>query len=504
MKRFLSAMFLSFFLVAPSVLADVRVPGIIASHMILQRDMAVPVWGWGDAGEEVTVVFAGQTKTTQVDETGRWTVTLDPLTASSESRSMLIKGTNEIVLEDVLVGEVWLASGQSNMEWPLGRILKQERILAANETDNSLIRSFHVTRHITSVIPLSDTVGQWKTCKEVVKEKQSSAVGFFFALKLHQELGVPVAFLDSNWGGRPIENFISNEGYEAIGLKSPGAEADASAELVKQLREDLARFEAVVADAEKGIFRPVYSIFEGFGNAQNGIYNAMIAPLAPFAIRGAIWYQGESNRGAGDYFEKLRGLSAGWSKAFNVKDIPLYLVQIAPYDYTRGKVKNCAVLCDNIWTAQYRGAEEIPGMGVIPIHDTNIPLRNIHPPSKKPVGDRLALMALKRVFDKDVPDTGPRFESATLKADKVIVRFKDIDQGLSTKDGKAPTWFELSEDGVTFISAKATLQENTISLTPETPLTPKFVRMGWSEVAIPNLQDKNGWPAFAFPAQPIQ
>ncbi|MDT8389660.1 MAG: sialate O-acetylesterase [Lentisphaeria bacterium] len=504
MKRCLSAMSLCVFLAAPCVFAGVRLPAVIASHMILQRDVPAPVWGWADAGEEVTVTFAGQTKTTRVDETGRWTVTLEPLAASSESRSMVIKGTNEIVLEDVLVGEVWLASGQSNMEWALGKILKEEQALVDTEKDNRLVRSFHVTRHITSVIPLSDTVGQWKTCAEMVERKESSAVGFFFALKLQGELGVPVAFLDSNWGGRPIENFISNEGYEAIGLKSPGAEAPAGAEFVKQLREDLARYETVVADAEKGIFRPVYSVFEGFGNAQNGIYNAMIAPLAPFAIRGAIWYQGESNRTGGDYFEKLRALSAGWSKAFNVKDIPLYLVQIAPFDYTRGKEKNCTVLADNIWTAQYRGAEEIPGMGVIPIHDTDIPLRNIHPPSKKPVGDRLAAMALKRLFGKDVPDTGPRFESAALKDGKVIVRFKDVDQGLSTKDGKAPTWFELSEDGETFVSARAALEEDTIILTPETPITPKFVRMGWSEVAIPNLQDKNGWPAFAFPAQPLQ
>lgn len=498
------------FLLVVSVFLAVRawsaieVPAIIASHMVLQREVAAPIWGWADAGEEVSVTFAGQTQSTRADDTGRWSVSLEPMPASSESREMVIQATNKIVLKDVLVGEVWLASGQSNMEWALSRILKEEQALAGREVDNRLIRSFHVTQHITSAIPLSDTIGQWKTCKEIVTEKKSSAVGFFFALKLQKELGVPVAFLDSNWGGRKIECFISTEGYEAVGLKSPGSGQTAGAEFAKQLREDLERFERLVADAEKGIFRPVEQTFKGFGNAENGIYNAMIAPLAPFAIRGAIWYQGESNRGSDDYFTKLRALSAAWSQAFNVKDIPLYQVQIAPFNYTRGKVKNCTVLCDNIWTAQYRGADEIPGMGVIPIHDTNIPLRNIHPPSKKPVGERLAALALKRLFGKDVPDTGPRFERAVMKDNTVVVSFKNMDQGLSTKDEKAPSWFELSADGKTFLPAKAALVQDTVVLTPEETITPAFVRMGWSETAIPNLQDKNGWPVFAFPAQKIQ
>ena len=504
MKQFLAILIVSFCLIVPGLRATVEIPAIIASHMVLQRDVPAPVWGWADAGEKVSVTFAGQTKTTQADDTGRWSVQLEPIKASSESRDMVIEGTNKIVLNDVLVGEVWLASGQSNMEFALRGVPKDEQAVADKEKSNKLVRSFRVTQHITSAIPLPDTIGQWNTCEKMVESKRCSAVGFFFALELQKQLGVTVAFLDSNWGGRRIECFISNEGYEAVGLKNPAAKMDTPEALVKQRREDLERVKAAIADGEKGASQSVKQILKGFGNAQNGIYNAMIAPLAPFAIRGAIWYQGESNRGASDYFEKLRALSAGWSKAFNVKDIPLYLVQIAPFDYTRGKVKNCTTLCDNIWAAQYRGADEIPGMGVVPIYDTNIPLRNIHPPCKKPVGDRLAAMALKRVFGKDVPDTGPRFDSAVLKGDTVVVTFKDVDQGLSTKDGKSPTWFELSADGKTFVPAKATLTDNTVVLTPETPVKPAFVRMGWSEVAIPNLQDKNGWPAFAFPSQKIQ
>lgn len=485
--------------------ADVVLPQVMGSKMILQRGVAAPVWGWADQGEAVTVEFAGQSKTAKPDASGKWMVKLDPLTASAESRVMTIRGENEIKLKDVLVGEVWLASGQSNMEWSFHAIADEEKAYAVAQKDNRLVRAFHVNKHITSGIPLGDTAGAWKDCTEMVGGSLNSvsAVGFFFAIELHQKLGVPVAILDANWGGQRIEPFIPDEGFKALGLNYRKQPVNADPKvLASRLRAVATSFEAAAKSAEKGMKIP-YVEERIYGRAENGIYNAMIAPLTPYAIKGAIWYQGESNRNSNDYFKKLQALSAGWSKVFNVKDIPLYQVQIAPFDYNRGKNPNDSTLCDNIWKAQYKGANEIPGMGIVSVHDTKIDIKNIHPIYKRPVAERLAAQALKKQYGKALVTTGPSISAAKLDGSTVIVSFKDVDKGLSTTDGKTPSWFELSVDGKNFLKAKAVIEGNTVKVTATGVPAAKFVRMGWADIAIPNLNDKNGWPVFAFPSQPV-
>ena len=348
-------------------------------------------------------------------------------------------------------------------------------------------------------------MGRWKNCADITQPpmRSVSAVGFFFAIELQQALGVPVAILDANWGGQRIECFIPDEGYKALGLnyRKRGGSADPKV-IARSARQAAAALDQVAAAADKGIKVP-FTAPNLYGSSENFIYNSMIAPLTPYAIKGAIWYQGESNRGANDYFKKLQALSAGWSQVFNVKNIPLYQVQIAPFDYNRGKNPKDSKLCDTIWTAQYRGAQEIPGMGVVAIHDTNINIKNIHPSHKRPVAERLAAQALKKQYSKAVVATGPSVAGATLAGAKVIVSFKDIDQGLSTTDGQAPSWFELSVDGKTFVATDAVIRGNTVEVSAAAVPAPKFVRMGWSDIAIPNLNDQNGWPVFAFGALPV-
>jgi sialate O-acetylesterase len=230
----------------------------------------------------------------------------------------------------------------------------------------------------------------------------------------------------------------------------------------------------------------------------------MVAPLAPYAVQGTIWYQGESNRGSEDYLKKLQALSAGWSQVFRVKDMPLLLVQIAPYDYSKGKDPSASLLGDTIWAAQYQAAETIPGVAVVPIHDTNIDTKNVHPKHKRTVGERLAAAALKNQYKKEgVVASAPRFQSASREGSKVVVSFSGILNGLTTSDGQAPSWFELSSDGVSFVPAQAELQGNTVLVSAESIPEPKSVRMGWCDIAIPNLKDKDAWPAFAFPSQPV-
>jgi sialate O-acetylesterase len=474
--------------------------------MILQRGVDAPIWGWADLGEEVTVQFAGQIKKAMPAENGKWMVTLDPMTASADPRTMTIRGKNKIKLDDVLVGEVWLASGQSNMEWTFGGLAQEEKEFAAAQKGNRLVRAFHVERHLQAGIPLDDTIGRWKTCDDFFVDpyRGISAVGFFFALKLNQELGVPVAILDANWGGQRIECFIPDEGYDAMGLNFRRGNVNTDPKVIaSQLKTVAASIEESIKAAEKGI-KMAYVEDRVFGWSENYIYNAMIAPLTPYAIKGAIWYQGESNRGSGDYFKKLQALSAGWSQVFNVKELPFYQVQIAPFDYMRGKNPAVTTLCDTIWTAQYKGAAEIPGMGIVAIHDTDIDIHNIHPVHKLLVGERLAAQALKKQYGKAVVATGPSFASAKLDGSKVIVSFKDIDQGLCATDRQAPSWFELSADGKTFVKAEAEINGDTVEVSSAAVPAPAFVRMGWYDIAIPNLADKNGWPVFAFSAQPAQ
>ena len=485
--------------------ADVTLPKAIDSKMVLQRDREVPVWGWADQGEEVTVEFAGQVKKAMPDAKGKWMLKLDPMPASAESRTMTVKGKNEIKLEDVLVGEVWLASGQSNMQLTFFETHPQEWTEAQTQKGNRLVRALHVNRCVAAY-PLDDISGKWKDCADMVEQPNSvSAAAFFFSLKLQKELGVPVAFIDCPWGGQRIECFIPDEGYKAVGLPIPRRgnipDAKATEAALKSAAKELLEAGDAAAKGRWVAFSGPPAIY---GQTQNGIWNAMISPVAPYALRGAIWYQGESNWGQPDYFQKLQALSAGWSQLFQVKDIPILQVQIAP-NHMNGQAKpGSTVLADTIWAAQYRGSQEIPGMGIVAIQDTGIEPTNIHPRNKKPVGERLADLALKTQYGKNVVAKGPSFASAKRSGSKVVVGFRDINQGLVTYDGKAPSWFEVSADGKEFVAAEAAIVGDTVEVSAQAVPEPKFVRMGWRDVALANLKDKNGWPVFAFAAQPVE
>ena len=496
-KRVSTALIL---VLATASYAEVLLPSVISSKMVLQRGVEAPIWGWADPGEEVTVTFAGQAHTAIPDAQGNWRVTLEPMAASLESREMVIRGKNEIILNDILVGEVWLASGQSNMEWGIGAIVPEEKAYAMAQQSNAYIRAFHVDVHVLASIPMDDVEGHWKSAAEMLTETPNvSAVAFFFALKLQEELGIPVAFLDVNWGGHRIEPFIPEEGATAVGLtvrSGIGALTD-SKKAAEKLRWMAASILESADAADQGI-KKAYSEYKVYGwGAPNFIHNAMIVPVTPYAIRGAIWYQGESNRGDVEYFHKLQALSAGWSQVFNVKDIPLYQVQIAPFSYNRTDDRD-STLCDNIWEAQYRAAKEIPGMGIVAIHDNDIDIKDIHPRKKRTVGERLAAQALKKQYGQNVVTAGPRVSRAVLNGATVVVSFSDIDQGLVTSDGQGPSWFELSEDGETFFMATAEIVGKDVHVRVTDVPAPKFVRMGWDDSAIPNLKDKNGWPVFAF------
>jgi sialate O-acetylesterase len=486
--------------------AEVVLPSVISDGMVLQRGVSVPVWGWADRGENINVEFAGQSKTAVAGSNGRWRIELDPLEASTEPRTMTVTGKNKVEVGDILVGEVWLAAGQSNMEWTFHQIAPEEQALAAAQKDNKLIRAFHVSRHLVAAEPMDDTTGRWKNAAQMIVQPGVSAVGFFFAVDLAAKLGVPVGLLDVNWGGKKIEAFLPPEGYKAIGVIPPprGPRPMRLPHKLAELRELRDSVDESIRGAEKGLAIGTVDGGRIFGQSENFIWNAMLSPVAPYALRGAIWYQGESNRGAQDYLAKLRGLSAGWSQAFNLPDIPILMVQIAPFDYSRGADPSSTLLGDTIWAAQYRAADEVKGIDLVAIHDTGVDIKDIHPMHKRAVGERLSALAQKNQYGRDIAASGPRFAAAKNEGDRVVVTFTGVDRGLETTDGQAPSWFELSADGTDFFPAQASLAGNTVVLTaPGLPGVPASVRMGWRDIALPNLRDKNGWPVFAFPAQPV-
>jgi sialate O-acetylesterase len=284
----------------------VKLASIFSDSMVLQRDLPVPVWGWADAGEDVTVTLGDQTKKAKAGQDGRWQVKLDALQANAEGRTLRVAGSNTIELKDVLVGEVWICSGQSNMEWALANSLNaQEEVAAA---DHPLIRLFNVPGHTTSPVAKDECPGNWQVCQPS-SAGGFSAVGYFFGRRLQQELKVPIGLVGSNWGGTRIEPWTSPAGFRSVPeLKDIADQVDAYNDQTK-----------VVA------------------TSPSAIYNAMIHPLAPFAMRGAIWYQGESNGGEGEsYYHKTQALVNGWRQLFN-PELAFYWVQLANFRQPRGR-----------------------------------------------------------------------------------------------------------------------------------------------------------------------
>jgi sialate O-acetylesterase len=459
-----------------AVRADVSLPKVFGDHLVFQRARAVPVWGRAAPGEKVTVRFAGQEKSATADADGRWKISLDALTASVTPRDLAVAATNTLTLHDILVGEVWLCSGQSNMEMAVGVLsagaqpesshdpaLAEEIKTAAYPA----IRLFRVEKKRQPPDVVSDG---WTECRGDALA-HFSAAGFFFGREIHQTLGVPVGLIESNWGGSRIEEWISDAAY---------------APLEKILG----------ADAER--------TFERDASLVSHNYDAMIQPLAPFALRGVLWYQGESQIIAYNdglrYADKMNVLVTSWRAAWSQPDLPFYSVQLAPFLYTKRKDKlaHADDELPKLWEAQLRSTA-IPHTGLVPIADTVDDVSNIHPGKKSIVGHRLALLALARAygFGGQAPASGPLFDHLEIKGGTAIVHFAHAD-GLATRDGQTPSDFELAGADGNFVPATAAIRGDTVELTSPQIAAPVTVRFGWHESARPNLQNRARWPAYPF------
>lgn len=419
--------------------ADVKLPAVIDSHMVLQRERPLPIWGWADPGEEVTVTLAAQKASAKADEKGRWKVTLQPMKADGKPHTMIIVGKNKIALDDILIGEVWLGSGQSNMEWSINQSQKSKEYTA--EADRPTIRLFQVPK-VQAPAPANDVKAKWEVCSPKTVGR-FSAVLYHFGVRLQKELGVPVGLINSSWGGSPIEPWLVEE-------KKSG-----------------------------------------------GMYNAMIAPVAPFALRGFTWYQGESNVAQGlKYREKMEQLIKGWRGVWGA-DLPFYFVQIAPWAGYKAELPL-------LWEAQV-ATLKIPGTGMVVCTDLVDNIKDIHPGNKQPFGERLALWALARDYGKkDLVHSGPLYKSMKVEGSKVRISFAHVGGGLASRDGKPLTEFEIAGKDGKFVPAEATIDGNIVVVQAATVAEPTQVRFGWRNTTNPNLMNKEGLPASPFRTQDWQ
>jgi sialate O-acetylesterase len=452
--------------------AAVKLPSILGSHMVLQQGVAVPVWGWADPGEEVTVTFHDAKVSTKADKDGKWQVKLPASKANAKGADLVVKGSNEIKLEDVLVGEVWLCSGQSNMEWTVSRSTNAKEEIA--NAKHPLIRHVKVP-HRPSDKPERDVqTSGWQVCSPSTVAN-FTAVGYYFGRHLKNELNVPIGLIGSNWGGTRIEPWIPPVGFMAV------------PSLKKDFADKLDQFP------------------QKRGNKINhqtplALYNGMISPLLPYAIKGAIWYQGESNNGEGMlYHEKMKALIAGWRSVWNKPDLPFYFVQLAPYKY-RGDPKSLP----GIWQAQLETLK-VPHTGMAVTTDITT-LTNIHPPNKQDVGKRLALWALANDYGNDkIVYSGPLFDKADHSdggKGSITVHFKKMGgkpHGLTTTDKKNPSHFEVAgKDGVWHQAETFIVHGDHIVAKSKMVKEPIQVRFGWDQLATPNLVNREGLPASPF------
>lgn len=492
--------------------AELRLPAIFADHAVLQQNAAVPVWGWSEPGATILVAIAGQKQSATADAGGRWRVDLSPVKAGGPYELSVSCGAQQLVLKDILFGEVWLASGQSNMQWSIKNTDNWEQELA--QCANDSIRIAMVFRECSSA-PLDDLRGltPWAPCTSesmagCYNGEGFSAVSYYFAKYLQAGLGVPVGIINTSWGGTLIEPWTPPVGFEQVPALADIAanvrmNTPSSSDYQAVLRDAIAKAEEWVPAArqalEKGVFPPALpaiasaSSLDGNGSP-TALYNAMVAPLVPYANRGFIWYQGESNRGEGMlYRDKMEALIRGWRTVWKNDDLACYFVQLAPYDYG-----NSPQALPEIWEAQV-ATLGIPGTGMAVVNDiANV--KDIHPRNKNDVGKRLALQALNKTYGKkDVVCDSPLFDRFEVEGNAMRVFFKNA-QALKTRDGAAPTWFTIcGPDGV-YKPATAVIDGVSVVLTAEGVSAPAAVRFAWDHMAEPNLANEAGLPASAFRA----
>lgn len=473
--------------------AAVTLPYILADHMVVQRGLPVHVWGKADPGEKVTVTFRGETQAANADTDGRWSVYLKPGGAGGPFQLTV----NTKTLTDVMVGDVWIAAGQSNMEWPVDWSARAgEEKAAANYRDIRLVRAMHKV----SEFPVDNLIGQmWARCNAQTVAP-FSAVGYYFGRELHRRLRVPVGLIQTAWGGTPLDAWTSTGAISADASLMPVfAEwsrmmRDYAAALPRYQRES--REWEMAAARAKAAGRPAPerpTPLKGPGGhwSPGGLYNAMVAPLTNYPIRGVIWYQGESNTASerAPYYGRLfQTMIRDWRRAWGQGDFPFLFVQLASYKTPP----------DAMWPElreAQRHALELANTAMAVTVDIGEP-DSIHPKNKQEVGRRLSLAARALVYGERIEYSGPLFRQAVPQQNAVRVWF-DHAAGLSAKGSRLRGFEVAGADGM-YVPADAVIEGGTVVARSPRVTAPLMVRYGWADYPQCNLYNAEGLPASPF------
>src|SRR5579863_480005 len=477
-------------------LADTTLPALLADHMVLQRGLPVHVWGMAAPHEAVSVAFRGETKSATADDDGRWSVYLSSGEAGGPFQ-LAVKATNTITLNDILVGDVWVASGQSNMEFSMKSLANAPTEIAAAQCQK--IRIFRVD-HKPADYPLDDVRSKgWAACSpETVAD--SSAVAYFFARNIQQKLGVPIGLIETFWGGTPAESWTSLHGLSADASLMPVFAARAktlatqSTTVLQQQREDREYEQAATQAKADGKPLPERHWHPDFAAwAPTALYNGMIAPLTPFAIRGVIWYQGEANSGpdrAPLYARVFQTMIRDWRTAWGEGDFPFLFVQIANWNTAPD------ALWPEVRDAQ-RQALALKNTGMAVTIDIGDP-DDIHPKNKQDVGLRLALAARAIAFGETIEWSGPLYRQVTQEEHALRVWFDHAD-GLAAK-GAVLTGFEVAGTDGKYSPAEAKIEGSSVVVSSATVPGPVSVRYGWAANPSCNLVNREDLPASPFQA----
>lgn len=449
--------FILFLIFSNTASANVTLPNIFSDNMVLQRNSEVTFWGFANPQEEVVITPSWNNEIYKIKASNqaKWQIVI-PTPKEGGPYTITIKGYNEIVLKNILIGEVWICSGQSNMEMNASWGIENGDEAVKNAV-NPNIRFFLVPK-LTATTPQNNISGTWKECAPETM-KYFSAVGYFFGKRLQEELkNVPIGLISSNWGGTPAEIWMPEE----------------------VIQNDAVLLEAAKTRKE-----------ESYGPHQPGrAFNAMIYPLTKFKIAGALWYQGESNVGSTVYDKTLSGLITSWRKLWNY-DFPFYYVQIAPYKYGEDHFGG-SVIRD----AQRKVLQEVPNTGMIVTSDIST-AADIHPKDKKSVGIRLANLALANTYKTNTAlVNGPLYKGISIEKNKITATF-DYAEGLYFKDKKADLFEVAGADNV-FYKANAVIKNNTVVLQSDKVKAPVKVRYAWKNTDQASLFNKANLPASSF------
>jgi len=445
-------------LAALSCAAQLRLPGLFDDHMVIQREASVPIWGWARPLQEVRINVSWDTTTikTRAENTTFWRTVVKTPIAGGPHTITIKAGTEVRTLQDVLSGEVWLCSGQSNMEWSMAAAGDGKTIM--DQVNDPTIRLFHIPNSAANTLQMRGE-GTWKQCN-AESVRGFSAVAYYFGKKINQELNVPIGLINASWGGTPAEVWLPKQNVEGNA--------------------------ALLASAEKQVDdRPWCPSKPGV------VFNSMINPIIPFRLAGALWYQGESNTAAPfTYKQLMESLILEWRKQF-LSDFPFYYVQIAPYTY--GDVEKGTLIRE-----QEVKMLEIPKTGMVVISDLVDNVKDIHPQYKKPVGERLANIALAETYGKQgLTYKSPLYHSMKIEKSKIRISFDNAPSGLISKGGE-PTEFLIAGDDKVFYPAKAKIEGSTVLLSAKEVKAPAAIRFAWKNESIPNLFSKEGLPVSSF------